>query len=118
MRTAGVLAFSAVITLLVFSSNLELRGSRAVEEYQTAESRAWLVEFMSTLDPTIMRECIARHDAGGAIDLDYLAECGDFALYARYLRVSKYEAVKKFKHELQYAGSLLEFEDRLSVSGG
>ena len=40
--------------------------------------------------------------------------CGDFDAYAAYLRVSKFEAVKKFEYVLLHSSSKLEFDDRLA----
>lgn len=79
-----------------------------------ARDSALLDTFMASLDPTIMKEYVAIHDAGKPSDLDYLATCGDFDSYARYMRVSKFEAVKKFEYVLLHSSSKLEFEDRLA----
>ncbi|WP_253157830.1 hypothetical protein [Stieleria tagensis] len=73
-----------------------------------------LDQFVQSLDPAVMKECVDRYDKGKPIDLDYLATCGDFEVYADYLRLSKFEAVKKFEYALLHSSSKLEFEDRLS----
>ncbi|MEM1069827.1 MAG: hypothetical protein AAGI63_13080, partial [Planctomycetota bacterium] len=79
-----------------------------------ARDQSLLDQFMRSLDPTIMNECVTRHDEGQQIDLDYLAKCGDFEIYARYTRLSKFDAVKKFEYVLLHSSSKLEFEDRLA----
>ncbi|WP_182871179.1 hypothetical protein [Stieleria mannarensis] len=89
-------------------------GNTYFTDIASTRDRALLDQFMASLDPTIMKECAARYDSGRPIDLDYLVTCGDFETYARYLRLSKFDAVKKFEHALLYSSSKLEFEDRLA----
>ncbi|QDT04375.1 hypothetical protein K227x_27660 [Rubripirellula lacrimiformis] len=71
-------------------------------------------QFISTLDPVVIKACVAEHETSGKTDLDQLAKCGDFDLYARYMRISKFDAVKKFNYVLLNSSSKLEFEDRLA----
>jgi hypothetical protein len=86
----------------LFSDILETRDSSLLDD------------FMATLDRAIIKECVAQHDADGEIDLDRLATCGDFDIYARYMRISKFDAVKKFRYVLLHSSSKLEFDDRLA----
>lgn len=85
--------------------------------YQSAASSRdseLLDQFIASLDKSIMRHCVDDYDAGRTIDVDLLSTCGDFDIYASYLRISKFQAVKKFEHALLRASSNLEFEDRLT----
>ncbi|OYP34212.1 hypothetical protein CGZ80_15605 [Rhodopirellula sp. MGV] len=90
------------------------QGNTYFSDIVATRDRELLDQFMATLNPTIMQECAAEHDLGHTIDLDYLASCGDFDLYAKYLRISKFEAVKKFEYVMLYSSSKLEFEERLA----
>jgi len=119
---------TAVIACLIVTSSLALVtvASRSSDtdwheepnplftDVVSTRDKSLLDEFTATLDPVIIKECVAQHDAGDDIDLDYLATCGDFGIYARYMRISKFEAVKKFKYVLLHSSSKLEFDDRLA----
>ncbi|WP_442509517.1 hypothetical protein SH528x_001094 [Novipirellula sp. SH528] len=85
-----------------------------VTQSSAAADQELLTEFIATLDPEVMKACAARHDSGGEVDLDYLSTCGDFELYARYMDISKYQAVIKFEHVMLHSSSRLEFEERLA----
>ncbi|QDT11466.1 hypothetical protein [Planctomycetes bacterium K23_9] len=89
----------------MFSTNTDVVATR---------DPSLLAEFKATLNRDIILKCVAQHEAGREMDLDYLATCGDFDVYARYLRISKFEAVKKFQHVIIYSSSMLEFEERLA----
>ena len=120
-------AVTSIVTLLVtssaavvmfVSSSLYPDESEKNNTYFTdiveTRDRALFDEFMGSLDPAILIECTSKHDAGTPIDLDHLAKAGDFDAYANYMRVSKFEAVKKFQYVLLHSSSKLEFEDRLA----
>jgi hypothetical protein len=77
--------------------------------------KSLLNEFIATLDPDIIKECVAKYESSHDVDLDYLATCGDFDLYARYMRISKFEAVTKFKYVLLHSSSKLEACDTAEI---
>ena len=117
-------AVTSIVTLLVTSSVafvMFVSGKPDESEKNTfftnvveTRDRSLFDDFMGSLDPKILIECTDKHDAGKPIDLDYLAKGGNFDAYARYMRVSKFEAVKKFEYVLTHSSSKLEFEDRLA----
>ena len=96
------------------AANWRPRPNTLYTDVLSTRDRSLLNQFTATLDPVVLKECVAQHDSGGEIDMDYLATSGDFDLYARYMRISKFEAVKKFKYVLLHSSSKLEFEDRLA----
>lgn len=98
-------------------------GSRSTAPQNQPQVNAYLTDTESTRDERLLEEFIASLDKEkmgeiidqqGDLDLDDLATCGDFDLYARYMRISKFEAVKKFRHLLLYSDSKLEFRHRLA----
>ena len=104
-----------LVTGMTYFSLQEKQSIQPEFHYQSLADRPSLDAFLETLDSEVMQECVARHDAGRSIDLDYLATCGDFEMYAKYMGISKYEAVKKFAYVLSYSSSRLEFEARLAL---
>jgi hypothetical protein len=113
------LAATTLVAMVVFmsqpaSTRSETKGNTYFTDIVATRDRSLLDHFTYSLDPTIIKECVAQHNAGKSIDLDYLATCGDFDAYARYLRISKFEAVKKFEYVVLHSSSKLEFEDRLA----
>ncbi len=102
------------ITLTQVELNSETNSNTYYSDVVSTRDKSLLKKFLRSLDPAIMKECVAQHDSGRPIDLDYLATCGDFDAYAKYMRLSKFEAVKKFEHVLLHSSSKLEFEDRLA----
>ncbi len=117
MRTAIVFAITMLASLLTLTTDMySTRPSQVTISSASLydEDRVLLDEFIATLNPEIMKTCTDRHDAGGAIDLVYLANCGDFDLDARYMRIPKFQAVKKFEYVMLYSSSRLEFEERLA----
>ncbi len=121
MRVAILFAFTFFISALTFfaiASSSEESPATMSPQFVTQSSadgnQKLLTEFIATLDPEVMKACAARHDTGGKIDLDYLSTCGDFELYARYMQISKYQAVKKFEYVMLHSSSRLEFEERLA----
>ena len=117
MRTAIIFAFCLTVSLLgVATMSHQLKQQeRDRIAFASEQNRSRLHEFISTLDPEIMRDCVKQFDEGREMALDHLATCGDFDLYARYLGRSKLESVKKFRNALLQSSSRLEFEDRLSL---
>ena len=110
----STLVFTMFVSLLTFGAVLYATREPSQQVLQPVRDPAMLARFMETLDPEVMKECVADHESGRGVDLDYLATCGDFDLYSQYMRISKFEAVKKFEYVLVHSSSLLEFEDRLS----
>jgi hypothetical protein len=110
----SALVFTMFVSILTFGAVLYSTRSPEFELQDQIRDPAILAQFMETLDAEIMKECVADHESGRGVDLDYLATCGDFDLYSQYMRISKFEAVKKFEYVLVHSSSLLEFEDRLS----
>ncbi len=122
MRAVAVFACLLITSSLAFvtfasrSNSPELTTVQNPLYTDVLETRdhGLLDAFTATLDPSIVKACVAQYDESGDIDLDYLATCGDFDLYAQYMRVSKFEAVKKFKYVLLHSSSKLEFDERLA----
>ncbi len=112
--TAFVMSAITVVFFVTRQPDASKEGNTYFTDVMATRDRALLDEFMSSLDPTIMKEYAAQHDAGRPVDLDHLSTCGDFDSYARYMRLSKFEAVKKFEYVLLHSSSKLEFEDRLA----
>lgn len=117
-----VIAFvgSLVVTSLIAIVAI---GLRSIGPQSQSQSNAYFTVAKSTRDEQLLDEFIASLDKDkmaeiidqrGDLDLDDLATCGDFDLYARYMRISKFEAVKKFRHLLLYSDSKLEFRHRLA----
>ncbi|MCD0457956.1 hypothetical protein [Roseiconus lacunae] len=111
-----MLATSAfgVVLLVTQSEGDSKSGNTYHMDIVDARDGALLDQFLASLDPEIMKECVDQFDTGRPIDLDHLATCGDFDAYARYMRLSKFEAVKKFEYVLLNSSSKLEFEDKLA----
>lgn len=119
MRTATTFAFCLLVSAAVFYAGVQQGWVSEKDPLGTVpiaplEGRPPLDAFLATLDPEVMKECVRQHERGREIDLDFLATCGDFDLYADYMGLSKYEAVKKFEYVMLYSSSQLEFEDRLA----
>ncbi len=122
MRTAALVTSLLVATSLAMVSiaarshkpEASTEGNTYFTDIVASRDKTLLDKFQASLDPTIMRACVDHYDRGGQMDLDRLATCGDFDAYAAYLRVSKFEAVKKFEYVLLHSSSKLEFDDRLA----
>ena len=122
MRITAILACLIVTSSLAFvavgpwSIDLEDRAKQnpLFSDSVSVRDKVLLDKFIATLDPDIMKECITQQETSHDVDLDYLSTCGDFDIYARYMRISKFEAVKKFKYVLLHSSSKLEFDDRLA----
>ena len=120
MRTAVIFASCLTVSLSgVATMSHQLKEQRRPKRqqlsvFESEESRTLLEEFIATLDPEIMKACAQQHDLGQEVDLDSLATCGDFDLYARYVGISKLEAVKRFRAALLQSSSRIEFEDKLA----
>ena len=122
MRIVAIIACLLATSALAFVSFVSrssdndqyVEQNPLFQDVVSTRDRALLDEFIATLQPAIIKDCVAKHDAGGGIDLDYLSTCGNFEIYARYMRISKFEAVKKFKYILLNSSSKLEFDDRLA----
>ncbi len=116
----------AFLTCLIMTSSLAFYASWSTDtdwhakqnphfnDILSTRDKSLLDQFMATLDPAIIKECVAQHDSGREVDLDLLSTAGDFDIYARYMRITKFEAVKKFNYVLLHSSSKLEFEDRLA----
>ena len=96
------------------NSNHRSKQNPLFSDGVSMRDKSLLNEFIATLDPDVIKECVAKYESSHDVDLDYLATCGDFDLYARYMRISKFEAVKKFEYVLLHSSSKLEFDDRLA----
>lgn len=115
----------AIVVSLVAASSLVIVavGSRSTGAQSQSQSNTYFSDIESARDESLLEEFIASLDKEkmgriidqrGDLDLDDLATCGDFDKYARYMRTSKFEAVKKFRYLLLYSDSRLEFRYRLS----
>ena len=112
---ASLVATSLIAIVAIGSRSTDTQSQSHLNTYFTdvisTRDENLLEEFIASLDKEKMAEII---DQRGDLDLDDLASCGDFDLYARYMRVSKFEAVKKFRYLLLYTDSRLEFRHRLA----
>ncbi|MDG2223743.1 MAG: hypothetical protein P8L85_20360 [Rubripirellula sp.] len=106
----------ALVAVAPWSTDSEHRAKQnpLFSDAASTRDKSLLDEFIATLDPDIIKECVAKHETSHDVDLDYLSTCGDFDIYARYMRISKFEAVKKFKYVVLHSSSKLEFDDWLA----
>ncbi len=117
MRNLFMVGFTLMIAAgvwMVSTSTPRSSNPHMSDSVPWNEDSADLTEFLKTIDRDLLVACVNQYDASGVMDLDKLAESADFDLYARYMRVSKLDAVKKFESAVLRSSSRLEFEDDLA----
>lgn len=119
MRTIAIivslLATSSLAIVTVTSRSIDAESRTSDNPYYTdiesTRDESLLEEFVASLDKDKIAEFVDGQDD---IGLDNLAACGDFDVYARYMRISKFEAVRKFRYIMLHSSSKLEFRHRLA----